>query len=178
MAGDPCSIIEYLEYDVIVPFVCHRCGNCCRRYYPAIEPELLPEIERIITKPISRIQERLMEDCEAHRSGFPADCFFLDSIANTCRIHDVKPQPCRVFPSLVASGAGKVDCPAHREHMRVVTIFSENGAKVRKPAGSRKTRPVPEREKQTVLRKLDGTGTSEMLRQKFVAANGIERSGP
>jgi hypothetical protein len=43
-------VIEFSEYDVVVPFVCHRCGNCCRNFYPGIAG--------LIGRPIHEIQAR------------------------------------------------------------------------------------------------------------------------
>jgi hypothetical protein len=38
-------VVEFSEYDVVVPFVCLRCGNFCRNFYPGIGMDMLPEID-------------------------------------------------------------------------------------------------------------------------------------
>jgi hypothetical protein len=62
----PHKVIACREYDIIVPFLCHRCGNCCRKYEPIIELELLPEIARSLGEPIDVIQNRLGADSLSH----------------------------------------------------------------------------------------------------------------
>jgi Fe-S-cluster containining protein len=116
-----------------------------QKFYPTIEPELLPEIGIILNKPIEEIQARLTCDCEAYRLGTPADCFFLEPASNQCLIHAVKPKPCRSYPSLNDSGAGQVDCPGHGEFKNVVKEFLSHGesAKVRKPTFSKKLKRIP-----------------------------------
>jgi hypothetical protein len=65
----PHKVIACREYDIIVPFVCHHCGNCCRKYEPIVELELLPEIARSLGEPIDVIQNRLGADGLSHSAG-------------------------------------------------------------------------------------------------------------
>ena len=95
-------VIEFSEYDVVVAFVCHRCGNCCWNFYPGIAG--------LIGRPIHEIQSRLGEDCDAHNAGKPKDCFFLEPGTTRCLIHEIRPDGCRLFPSLTKTGLGQVDC--------------------------------------------------------------------
>lgn len=166
-------VIECLEYDIVVPFICHKCGNCCRKYYPEIDPELLPEIERIINKPIDVIQAQLSDDCKAHNSGIPTDCCFLDPISNECLIYTIRPDSCRSYPSLTQSGSGDDDCPGQKEYKNVVEKFVkyEKFAEVFKPTCSKKVRSIPNREWQNILRKLEKTKASEIFIQNFFMMN-------
>lgn len=170
-------VIECLEYDIIVPFICYKCGNCCRKYYPTIDLELLPEIERIIKKPIDVIQSQLGDDCEAYNSGMPTDCCFLDPISNECLIYTVRPEPCRSYPSLTDFGAVDVDCPGHKEYKNIVEEFVKYGkyAKVLKPTYSKKVRSIPDREWQNILRKLKKAKASKNFIQKFFMMNKISQ---
>ncbi|MFB3925777.1 MAG: YkgJ family cysteine cluster protein [Syntrophales bacterium] len=173
MAPHLFRILEFREYDVIVPLICHRCGNCCRKYHPSVEPELLPEIGRILRKPIHEIQSRLREDCEAYHAGSPKDCCFFNPADNTCSIHEIKPEPCRVFPSPTEAGAGNVDCPGHKEHMNVVNEFLKDGRflSVRNPSSSRGARGIPAGERPNIMKKLVKANASENLVRNFIEVN-------
>ncbi len=168
-------VIEFSEYDIVVPFVCLRCGNCCRNYYPGIEMDMLPEIANSISKPIHEIQARLGEDCSAHNSGRPADCLFLEPGTSRCLIHEIRPDGCRLFPTLTKTGLGKVDCPGYREFDNAVKALSgrENGTAARKATHLKETRPVPEGEWEHTLKKLEEAKASALLVQEFVARNGM-----
>lgn len=173
MLENPYIVIECLEYDVVVPFVCYKCGNCCRKYYAAIDFELLPEIERIINKPIDAIQAQLSDDCEAYNSGMPTDCCFLEPISNECLIYTIRPEPCRSFPLLTDFGAVGVDCIGHKEYTNIVEKLVKYGkaAKVIKPAYSKKVRSIPNREWQNILRKLEKAKASKIFIQTFFTMN-------
>ncbi len=168
-------VIEFSEYDVVVPFVCHRCGNCCREFYPGIEMEMLPEIAGLVGKPIHEIQARLSDDCDAHNAGRPRDCFFLDPGSNLCLIHGIRPDSCRLFPSLTKTGLGKVDCPGYREFENAVRALTghENDAAAREATHLREPRPVPEGQWEPALKKLQAAKSSELLVQEFVTRNGM-----
>ena len=168
-------VIEFSQYDVVVPFVCHRCGNCCRDFYPAIEMDMLPEIAGLINKPIHEIQARLGEDCDAHNAGRPKDCFFLEQGRNRCLVHEIRPEGCRLFPTLTKAGLGKVDCPGYREFDNAVKALSgcENGTAVSKATHLKETRPIPEGEWECALKKLEATKASALMVQEFVARNGM-----
>lgn len=173
----PVKIIEFADYDVVVPFVCHRCGNCCREFYPGIEMEMLPEIAILINKPIREIQARLSEDCDAHNEGRPADCFFLEPGTNRCLIYPIRPDGCRQFPTLTKTGLGKVDCPGYREFDDVVKALSgnEGGSAARKATLLKEPRPIPEGEREHTLKKLGAAKASALLVREFVARNRMRR---
>jgi Fe-S-cluster containining protein len=118
----PHKVIACREYDIVVPFVCHRCGNCCRKYEPIIEMELLPEIAWCLGEPIYVIQSRLHVDNLSHSAGRPTDCCFLDPLHSRCLIYAVRPTECRQFPAL--AGVGAVDCPGYREYISVMSEFT------------------------------------------------------
>lgn len=167
------KVIEFSLYDVVVPFVCHRCGNCCRHYYPGIEMDMLPEIANIISKPIHEIQARLGEDCDAHNAGRPTDCFFLEQGTSRCLIHEIRPDGCRLFPTLTKTGLGKVDCPGYREFDNAVRALSgrENGTAARRATHLKEPRPIPRSEWERTLKKLKEAEASELLVREFILKN-------
>ncbi len=174
MSEHHCRIMEFADHDIIIPFICHQCGNCCRGYYPTIDSEMLPEIERTIGEPIKFIQERLASDCEAYSSGQPADCLFLD-ISGRCRIHDIRPGPCRSFPALLETGAGKVKCPGHRELQEIIKLFNSiiGFSGLRMPSSLKKPRAVPKQEIPHILLIMQKACFSDKLFQEFIVLNGL-----
>jgi Fe-S-cluster containining protein len=170
------KVIEFSHYDVVVPFVCHRCGNCCRNYYPGIEMDMLPEISNIINKPIHEIQTRLGEDCDAHNAGKPKDCFFLEAGTKQCLIHEIRPDGCRLFPTLTKTGLGKVDCPGCREFDAVVQELSgnKNDVVIHKTMPFRKRRYVPDAEWKALLKILETAGASVIMIRQLSLSNGLD----
>jgi Fe-S-cluster containining protein len=158
-------VIACSEYDIVVPFVCHRCGNCCRNYYPAVEVNTLPEIAGILNRTIHEIQDRLNEDCDAHNSGRPVDCFFLEPGGSRCHIHEVKPDGCRWFPSLTQAGPDNVDCPGYREFNDAVKALC------RREIPAKKFRRIPDSEWQGALKKLEAAAVSERFIRQFILKN-------
>jgi Fe-S-cluster containining protein len=168
-------VVEFSEYDIVVPFVCHWCGNCCRDFYPGIEVDMLPEIAGLTGRPIHEIQARLSEDCDAHNAGRPTDCFFLEPGTSRCLIHEIRPDGCRLFPTLTKTGLGKVDCPGCREFEKALRVLSghENNAAAHKATHLKKPRPIPEAQWEPTLKKLAAAKSSRLLIQELVARNGM-----
>jgi Fe-S-cluster containining protein len=171
------KVIEFSHYDVVVPFVCHRCGNCCRNYYPGIEMDLLPEIANIVNKPIHQIQARLSEDCDAHNSGRPPDCFFLEQGTGRCLIHEIRPDGCRLFPTLTKTGLGKVNCPGSREFDVVIRELSGHKSNVRihKAMPFRKRRQVPDAEWKVLLKKMETARVSAIMVRQLTLRNSPDK---
>ena len=169
----PHKIIACREYDVLVPFVCHRCGNCCRKYEPIVELELLPEIARCLGEPIEVIQNRLGADSLSHSAGRPMDCCFLDPLHLRCIIYEIRPTSCRQFPPLTGVGAGAVDCPGYREYSSVLNEFTGSPEHLRRgrSAAARGRRPIPPDTREDVLHTLAAAQVSDPYRQVFEALN-------
>jgi Fe-S-cluster containining protein len=168
------------EFDILVPFVCRRCGNCCRNYDPIIELELLPEIARRLEETIDVVQRRLNADTLAHIDGRPTDCRFLHPARSECIIYEIRPAACRHFPPMAGGGAGAVDCPGYREYSTVLNAFAGLATRIRQgrftAAGRRP--PIPEHARRDIRQILNGATASEGYRRIFMAVNGIPDSGP
>jgi Fe-S-cluster containining protein len=170
----PHKVIACREYDILVPFVCHRCGNCCRKYEPIIELELLPEIAWTLGEPIVAIQDRLRVQGLSHSAGRPTDCCFLDPRHLVCMIYKVRPTDCRQFPPLDGVGAGAVDCPGHREYKIVLNAFTQHRECVHgKSYGfTRGQRQIPVHAHHVVRQTLEAARVSDGYRLVFEALNG------
>ena len=168
----PHKVIACREYDILVPFVCHRCGTCCRKYEPSIDFEMLPEIAQCLGEPIDVIQNRLGDNSRSHRAGHQTDCCFLDPRHLRCLIHEVRPTACRQFPAL--DGAGPVDCPGYREYKSVLNEFTTRLKEVPcNPArSSRGRRPLPPDACEDAHQTLAAARASDPYRQVFEALNG------
>jgi Fe-S-cluster containining protein len=169
----PHRAISFGDYDILVPFVCRRCGNCCRNYDPIVELEMLPEIALCLGEPIAAIQRRLGANSLAHDAGQPTDCCFLHPRHSGCIIYEIRPTSCRQFPPLTGVGAGDVDCPGYREYSRVRNEFTAHLQKThRGPApAARVRRPIPPDARKVLLHRLAETGVSDGYRKVFEALN-------
>ncbi len=174
----PHKVIACREYDILVPFVCHRCGNCCRKYEPIIELELLPEIARALGEPIDAIQERLRMQGLSHNAGRPTDCCFLDSRHSVCVIYEVRPTDCRQFPPLTGVGAGAVDCAGYREYGSVLNAVTGNRESARqcRSAATRGRRQIPSHARRDIRRALTTAMVSDGYRRVFTEMNGMSDS--
>jgi Fe-S-cluster containining protein len=175
----PHKVVACREYDVLVPFVCHRCGACCRKYDPAIDFEMLPEIAHCLGEPIAVIQDRLGDNSRSHRAGHPTDCCFLDPVHLHCLIHGIRPTGCRQFPALEGAGPGDIDCPGHREFRSVLGAFTATREQASRgnAAASRRPRQIPPDARETVLHHVTKAGASDRYREIFQAINAMPDSG-
>jgi Fe-S-cluster containining protein len=174
----PHKVVACREYDILVPFVCHRCGNCCRKYEPIVELELLPEIARALGKPIEVIQNRLGADGLSHSAGHPTDCCFLDPRHSGCIIYEVRPTACRQFPPLIGVGAGAVDCPGYREYSSVLNEFTGSPEHLRqgRSAAARGQRKIPTHARRDIRHTLSAAMISTRYRRVFTKMNGMSDS--
>jgi Fe-S-cluster containining protein len=169
----PHKFIAFLEYDILVPFVCHCCGCCCRKYEPIVELALLPEIARILGETIDVVQNRLKADSLSHRAGRPTDCCFLHTAHSGCIIYAVRPTACRQFPPLDGVGAGNIDCPGYREFetVRIAFVNRAGCVSVGRPTIARRRRQVPAYARPDVLHTLSDANVSDGYRDVFKEMN-------
>lgn len=98
-----------MEY-ALTPFVCARCGNCCRgEGFVRVSPEEqramaaylgigLEEFQRLYTRPPEIAEHAAAGDLWLRDQPGPEQaCIFLGP-DNSCRVHPVKPQKCKDFP--------------------------------------------------------------------------------
>lgn len=94
---------------VFVPFVCHRCGKCCRELSVS---EFDPfEIAAFLGVSLHEVEKYFRE-----RKAKP--CPFLSG--NKCTIYPVRPYPCRVYPIGTDFGDCGIGCPGLLEVRRAV----------------------------------------------------------
>jgi Fe-S-cluster containining protein len=138
--------------------------------------DMLPEIANIINKPIHEIQARLGEDCDALNAGRPTNCYFLEQGTSRCLIHEIRPDGCRLFPTLTKTGLGKVDCPGYREFDAVIQELSGHKSYVgiHKAMPFRKRRYVPDAEWKALLKILETAGASVIMIRQLSLSNGLD----
>jgi Fe-S-cluster containining protein len=170
----PHKVIACREYDILVPFVCHRCGNCCRNYDPIVELELLPEIARSLGESIDAVQDRLRVQSLSHSADRPTDCCFLHPRHSGCIIYEIRPTACRQFPPLTGDGAGVVDCPGYREYRRVLNEFTGHRESIRqgRSAAARGRKQIPPDARSDIRHTLTAAMVSDQYRQVFEEMNG------
>lgn len=108
---------------VFIPFVCKRCGECCRKVgvHPraidviAVAEYLDISVEEVIEdymgKVISRDEEKIEYEASIRRP-----CPFLKG--NECLIYPVRPGQCKAFPVGTDCGDRGIGCPGNKEAMR------------------------------------------------------------
>lgn len=117
--------IRFADYDVIVPFVCERCGWCCDHYIPRLSER---DILRIATDrhwQADEILRQYMEDYDEKVHGHPGRCPFLGT-DGLCAIHGhpLRPEVCRLYPFSFLDGDER--CPSFRDHRRIVAALTRD----------------------------------------------------
>ena len=91
------KIIELRDFDVLLPFVCRKCGSCCHGFAPQIIAEDLPRIGQHIGKPSEEIMKLHKEAYRKKFTDSPINCSFLNN-KNQCSIYSMRPEPCQLYP--------------------------------------------------------------------------------
>lgn len=124
------GIIEFRNYDVLVPFICHKCGACCHSFAPQIPADDLAKITRYLNKPQEEIKRQHAECYRKRFTDTPANCIFLNE-KKQCMIYPLRPEPCRLFPLLTDFVAAYVNCPGHKEFYRIVkALFARRNTEI------------------------------------------------
>jgi len=113
------GLIKFREGYVVVPFVCRRCGRCCRQWSPQICGELIPVVSGHLGLSEEEVRKRHEVHYKSKWGPAPLDCLFL-SEDSRCTISRLRPRGCRLYPLKTDAGACGVDCPGHEEFLRVV----------------------------------------------------------
>jgi len=171
------KIIRLNKYDVIVPFICHKCGRCCYNYVPALRADNLEKIAQYLNKPEEEIKFRLKECHEKiWNNKLPDKCLFLDE-ENQCSIYPLRPEPCRLYPLDTDFGKADVNCPGHKEFYRIVDVFFSRRiyASMRDPRYGQKDqiRRVPIREWPRLWRKFVRARHSNPMVLEFIKMNEV-----
>jgi len=109
------------EFGVVIPFVCQQCGKCCREIGVNPAPMDIARISRHLRLDWTEFVRRYVGDIVTCDNGSPGyvltkqshPCPFLTR-SSTCRIHRVKPSPCRSFPLETDFGDHGIGCPGKK----------------------------------------------------------------
>ena len=169
-------IIELRNYDILLPFICYKCGNCCRKYTPQIYMDKIPLISEFLDVPENELKKRHEESYMSEPQG---DCPFLAE-DNLCSIYPFRPSNCRLYPLETMLHNADVDCPGYREFRSIWEEFSK-GRKyfaLRNPNVNKATvvRKVPEEEWPKLLNIFFRCKPSTQMISKFKKMNEIKEN--
>ncbi len=167
------KIVELKKYDVLIPFVCQKCGACCRGYVPQIPLQELPKIAKHIGKPIDEIKQ-IHE--KAYLSESKLDCIFLND-ANQCSIYLMRPESCKLYPLDTDFGANGVACGGHKEFHRMVDAFFSHrkyAALWDRNAYKSAIRKIPDNQLPVVWKTLTKARLSHAMTMEFVRLNELQ----
>jgi len=114
--------IELPGHDIVVPFICRKCGTCCMTYIPGFNAEDLMTISLYLKWSPTDLIYRHTEGYLKRIRGKPEPCIFLND-QKLCRIynHPLRPSDCRLYP--FSYGGTDADCAAYLEHTSIVKAF-------------------------------------------------------
>jgi Fe-S-cluster containining protein len=125
------TTVDYYRMACHLIFVCQRCGNCCTTGDPIrLRPEDAALLARGLKIPLNKaIKKYTIKDPQkAGVLNFKhiLPCKFYDPSAKGCKIYDVRPWSCRIFPFLGIYGSEdrvvvNELCPASVQTMKILT---------------------------------------------------------
>jgi len=111
---------------IFIPFVCHRCGKCCREV-PVSPRSINPfkvakyfgtSVEEVISKYFGEIVSVSKDGIQIRLTKPWKPCPFLKG--NECSIYPIRPYPCICFPVKTDFGDCEIGCPGKLEAMRAM----------------------------------------------------------
>jgi len=169
------QIIELKEYDVLLPFVCHNCGSCCRGFAPQIPIADFPRIAQHVGKSIEEIERQHSEAYSKKFTDSPIDCSFLNN-NNQCSIYPMRPEPCRLYPLKTDFGTAGVNCIGYKEFHAIVDAFfarRKYAALWRSDSYRKPVRPIPRHQLTVVWKTFIKAKPSSATIRRFVKLNKI-----
>jgi uncharacterized protein len=124
------TTVDYFRMACHMIFACHRCGHCCTTGDPIrLKPEDLAAIARSLKIPLNKaLKKYTIQDPE--KSGVLKfkhilPCKFCDLSTMGCKIYDIRPWSCRIFPFLGIYGSEdrvvvNELCPGSVETMKIL----------------------------------------------------------
>ncbi len=127
----PCyTTVDYYRMACHMIFACQRCGNCCTTGDPIrLRPEDVALLARGLKIPLNKaIKKYTIKDPQkAGVLNFKhiLPCKFYDPSAKGCKIYEVRPWSCRIFPFLGIYGSEdrvvvNELCPASVQTMKIL----------------------------------------------------------
>ncbi|HYA12989.1 MAG TPA: YkgJ family cysteine cluster protein [Syntrophales bacterium] len=167
--------IELPDYDIVVPFICRKCGICCMTYIPRISTEDLITIVRNLKWSPENMINRHTDAYLKRLRGKPETCIFLND-QRLCMIysHPLRPDVCRLYP--FSFGGTDTDCDAYLEHKRVVETLLANEKSFEIYDASfcpnRDVRPIPDSKWPEIYQKLRLSNALSDMIKSFLILNG------
>jgi Fe-S-cluster containining protein len=158
-----------------LPFVCRKCGSCCRGFEPQLSVEDLPKIAKHLGKTIEEIKKLHKNAYNKKFSNSPANCIFLN-FKNQCLIYSMRPEPCRLYPLYTDFGAADVNCIGHKEFNRIVDAFFARRKYAALRASNNNTknlRGIPKKKWQATCRTVKKARPSEKTFRLIMKLNKI-----
>jgi Fe-S-cluster containining protein len=179
MEGVLFTKIEFLHFDLLIPFICRQCGTCCRTYTPMISAEDLEVIARDLNISENELFSRHEECRRSYVAGRPLPCLFNKGKRCLIYRHALRPDVCRLYP--FSFGRPKIrGCPGYDEHARMVDAFLDGETDYEIydssycPAPGR--RPPPQTEWDRLRLILAGAEPSRLAGHCFVRMNDLPAS--
>ncbi len=131
--------VDYVRMACHILFKCQRCGTCCTTGDPI---RLLPEDAALLAKHLKIPFDKALKKYTIPDPDRPGvldfkhilPCKFYNQGAKGCKIYEIRPWSCRIFPFLGIYGSPnqvKVNesCPGSVETMKILTEAVEEARK-------------------------------------------------
>ncbi|MEN6465406.1 MAG: YkgJ family cysteine cluster protein [Syntrophaceae bacterium] len=168
--------IEFAGFDVLVPFICKKCGLCCSSYVPFISEKLFFAIQYCPGLEDYSF-EKFRQSWMNRLKGNPEPCPFLTK-NETCLIHKhpLRPDLCRLYPFSFENKDNR--CPAYEDHKRLVQALTsgETGFEIYDSSfcPDPEVRPIPENRRYIFLQAFLAARPDPLLVKAFRLLNGCQ----
>jgi len=110
--------------EIFLPFVCRKCGKCCREvsvdpnYFNPFEiaDYLNLSVQDVVQTYFGKITYLNSEKVEWKQIKPMKPCVFLEG--GKCKIYPIRPDPCISFPVSTDFGNSGIGCPGRLEYVR------------------------------------------------------------
>ncbi len=168
--------IEFTDFDLFIPFFCHKCAFCCSTYIPSISHVNLEIIFHHLN-----LEERewFASYAACYRkklTGHPEPCIFLKEKKCMIYFHPLRPDVCRLYPFSFDKPQIR-GCPGYDEHQKIIRLAIGDRAYSDMYDSSfcpeRPVRPIPDRAWCSILREMTLAAIPDSILQELKEMNNM-----
>jgi len=173
---------QNLEYSsgtitVLIPFVCFRCGKCCRKLSVGLAPFDIHRIAEFLRLNIKDFIIKYLGEITSEEDGEmrykltkpSKPCPFL-SYSNMCTVYEVRPLACRSFPLETDFGDSGIGCQGYKQVKKVMNALGQGVPYF--VGTSSKNKPIQSQWKR-IYKKFLRAEPSDEMKQAFIRINNI-----
>lgn len=165
-----------MDCQVFIPFICKRCGECCRKVGVDLANINPSEVAKHLGISEKEVIERYLGEtfCKGKKIKYMITksripCPFLQG--NECLIHPVKPDACKGFPVTTDFGDHGIGCPGEEEANRTIHILGRGISYFASPIDIAEEIYIPDQKWEKIVKKYLASHPSKEALELFLKFN-------